>query len=324
MSLFPPIEPHATGMLGVPGAELFWETSGNPRGIPALYLHGGPGAGLLSGHRRRFCPETFRIVAFDQRGAGRSLPRADESAELLATCDFRTFVRDIEALRVHLGVDAWLLHGVSFGASLALAYATSHPHRVLGVVGMALSTTRASDVDWMTEGVGKLFPEAWAELSEAAPRPPGTRLVEAYRALLASPDPNVRERAARSWVAWEEAHVSLGGKGGDPRFADPRFRATFATLVCHVFAELGEAFPMGDLARVSHLPTVLVHGRLDVSSPVGVPFEVARRWGPRCELQVVEDEGHGGPKMVDACARAIARLASTHLLEPRLTGPTSP
>lgn len=324
MSLFPPVEPHATGTLGVPGAELYWETSGNPRGIPALYLHGGPGAGLLSGHRRRFCPETFRVVAFDQRGAGRSRPRADESADLLATCDVPTFVWDIEALRSHLGVDAWLLHGVSFGASLALAYATAHPERVLGVVAMALSVTRRTDVAWMTEGVGALFPEAWDELSKAAPRPAGTRLVEAYRALLASPDAATRERAARAWCAWEAAHVALGGKMSDPRFDDPRFRSTFATLVCHVFSGIDEVFAPNDLARLSHLPAALVHGRLDVSSPVGVPFEVARRWGPLCELHVVEDEGHGGPKMVDACARAIAHLASTGLRGRSLRAPTAP
>jgi len=313
--MFPPIEPFDSGLLRVDeSTEIYWETSGNPRGIPALYLHGGPGGGIAGGYRRRFDPARFFIVGFEQRGCGRSRPLVTRDRRSLATNTTSTLISDIEALRRQLAVSRFLLLGVSWGTTLALAYAQAHPTRVSGLVMMAIGTTTREEVAWATEGIGRLFPREWEAFERASGRAPGTPLIEAFYTQLTSPDPSVRTEAARAWCAWEDVHVSL-----DPRhrpalgFEDPVFREVFATLVVHYWkhaAFLEDGALLAGLPRIVHLPAALIHGRLDVSSPLETAWKLHRAW-PGSELRVVDTEGHGGPLMAEAQAEAIAHMTAT-------------
>jgi proline iminopeptidase len=311
--VFPPIEPFATGFLPVgDGNEIYWEASGNPDGKPALHLHGGPGSGIMAGYRRRFDPEMFLIVSFEQRGCGRSRPLVVDPAADLSTNTTPALVADIEALRSHLGLDTWLVTGLSWGSTLALAYAQSHPKRVSELILFAVTTTSASEVDWITETIGRVFPREWERFEAAAHRRPGQRLIDAYYDRITHPDPAVREHAARAWCAWEDTHVSLDPKYvPDPRYDDPQFRQVFATLVIHYWKHAGFAGEGGLLARmgrIADIPAVLIHGRLDVSGPLETAWTLHKAW-PASELIVVDDEGHGGEAMIEELVRAIARFA---------------
>ncbi|WP_349309383.1 prolyl aminopeptidase [Microbacterium sp. MM2322] len=311
--MHPPIQPHASGMLDRPdGARLHWETSGSPSGRGALYLHGGPGGGLgKGGYRRVFDPERYRIVGFDQRGCGASTPWAIDDLEHLDTNTTDALIADVEALREHLGIDRWLVYGVSWGSTLALAYAQAHPERVTEVILLAVTSGARDEIDWITEGVGRIFPEAWAEL--AALVPPGERVVEAYARMLRDPDPAVRMRAADAWDAWESAHIALSPWAGPgPLHDDERMRANFATLVTHYWSQdcFLDVPILERMDRLVGIPGVLIHGRLDVSGPAVTPWRLHRAW-PGSELHILEDEGHGGPASVAlaaAAADAFARM----------------
>jgi len=307
--VFPPIEPHAVGHLARPdGQALYWETSGNPRGEPALHLHGGPGAGLLTGHRRRFDPDRYRLVALDQRGCGRSRPWVTEPGGLDGY-DLEAMLADLEAVREHLEIERWLVTGVSWGTTLALAYAQAHPDRVTGLIAMCVTTTSAAEVDWMIEGVGRFFPEAWATFEAAGKRRPGEPLVEAYHRHITHPSALIRGEAAEAWCAWEDVHVSLDPRRRPtPAYADPDFRAIFATSVIHTFrhaAFLDEGALLRGVPRIAHLPATLIHGRLDISSPIETAYQLHRAW-PGSRLVVIESEGHGGEVMVNAMCDAVA------------------
>jgi len=317
--VYPPVEPYASGLLPVgEGQSVYWETSGNPRGKPAVFLHGGPGGGMGGGYRRRFDPQRYRIVGFEQRGCGRSLPLATHDLTRLEFNTTPALIRDMEALREHLGIERWLLHGVSWGTALALAYAQAHPERVSELVLMAVAPTDPPYVTWITETVGHLFPQAWDEFVRASGmRPgqrPGERIVDAYLERLTDPDPAVREAAAGAWCRWEDTHITL-----DPGFqpghtlsdGSSEFRQNFATLVAHYWRH-GGFWPGGSalagMARVAHLPAVLIHGRYDVSGPTRFAWDLHRSW-PGSEFVLVEDEGHGGPQMVAAIREATDRFA---------------
>lgn len=198
--LHPPLEPFAHGMLPVGhGNEIYWETSGNPDGEPLVYLHGGPGSGLgAGGYRRRADPSRWLIVGLDQRGCGRSRPLAIDDLAGLRHNTTQDLIADLESLRRHLGIERWVLHGVSWGATLALAYAQCHPDRVRAIVLVAVTSTSRDEIDWITDGVGRLFPEAWHRFAEASQRRDGERVVDAYARRLADPDadPDDREQAA--------------------------------------------------------------------------------------------------------------------------------
>ncbi len=310
--MFPAIEPHATGMLPVTdGNEIYWEASGNPDGRPALFLHGGPGAPMSGGYRRNFDPDVWRIAYLDQRGCGRSRPLAHEDLTSLATNTTARLLADIEALRAHLGVESWLVAGASWGVTLALAYAQRHPRRVDALVLAAITTTSAEYVEWITESMRRVFPREWDAFAAASGRRPGQRVVDAFLARITDPDPAVRVETARAWCAWEDVHVSLAPDWTpfEP-FDDPVFRAQFATLVIHYWANSGFLPPDGILRgmpAVAEIPGVMIHGRYDVSGPLSAAWDLHRVW-PASRLVVVGD-GHGGPAMSEAITTAVASFA---------------
>lgn len=307
-------EPFDHGLLQRPdGASLYWETSGTPNGRPAVYLHGGPGGGLgRGGYRRRFDPARYLIVGFDQRGCGRSIPWAIDDLDAIDANNTDALIADMEALREHLGIDRWLVHGVSWGSTLALAYALAHPERVTELVLTAVTTGSREEIDWITEGVGRIFPEAWDRFSSAARG--DERVVEAYARLLRDARPDVRDRAATAWDEWESTHVSLDPNWvPGPLFDDARERANFATLVTHYWSHdcflAGDARILDRAAELAGIPGVLVHGRHDVSGPAVTPWLLHRMW-PGSELLIVEEEGHGGDREMELTAAAIDRFAA--------------
>ncbi len=312
--MYPEIEPYARGMLDAgDGQSLYWETCGNPAGQPAVVLHGGPGSGCGPGFRRYFDPAAYRIVLFDQRGAGRSLPHASDRATSLQANTTRHLIADIELLREFLGVGRWLVWGISWGSTLGLAYAEQYPERVSEIVLHSVTMTRPADIDWLYHGVGRFFPEEWAAFRDGAGTGAGGDLVAAYYRLLDDPDPGVRERAARDWCAWEDAVVSLEeGHRPHPRYADPRFRMAFARIVTHYFhhrAWLEDGALLRDAGRLSGIPGVLVHGRLDLGGPPATAWELARAW-PDAELHLVGGGHTGGPAMDEILIAATDRFAS--------------
>ena len=318
--MFESVEARSSGLLGVGGGhEIYWEESGNPDGLPAVYLHGGPGGSLGRGaYRQKFDPARFRIIGFDQRGCGRSTPRVTARGYDLAQNTTAHLIDDIEALRRHLEVDRWLVNGVSWGSTLGLAYAQAHPERVTGVVLMAVTTTDRFQVDWITEAVGAIFPEAWDRLAGHAEqagigyRRGDGRLIEAYARLMTDSDYAVRDAASSAWADWEDHHISIGTGGvrRDNSRVDGEERHVFATLVTHYWAHDGFLSPpiLDRMERLHGIAATLIHGRLDVSGPSVVPWLVHRAW-PASELIIEETEGHGGALMVEAWCSANTRHA---------------
>jgi proline iminopeptidase len=298
---YPPIDPFNAGLLSVAdGNEIYWEISGNPDGKPALYLHGGPGRGLGSGgYRRHFDPQKYRIVGIDQRGCGRSRPLATDALGGLHRNTTQSLIEDIEAVRTHLGIETWLVSGVSWGTTLALAYAQAHPEKVTELVLVALTTTSREEIDWITAGVGRIFPEAWQRFEQASGRRAGERVVEAYDRRLATSDRSDRLLAARAWNDWESIHVSLdpNWRPIDQRFDEER-GLVFATLVTHYWSHDGFLRDGKEILRhasaIGHIPAVLIHGRRDISGPAITAWRLHQLWPASC-LCIVESEGHGGP-----------------------------
>ncbi len=312
--MFPPLKPFRTGLLrAADGNEIYWETSGNPAGTPALYLHGGPGGGAGEGYRRHYDPDKFLIVSFDQRGCGRSRPLVTDEGADLASNTTQAILADMEALREHLGVKAWLITGVSWGSALGLAYAQAHPDKVSALVLALIHVPSAFTVDWITEQMRRVFPREWDEFAAASQRQPGQRIIDAFYQRITHPEREVREAAARAWCRWEDAHMSL-----DPRSAsglngrDLSWQMVLATLVIHYWRNHGflDGRPIPEnMHRIAHLPAVLIHGRLDISSPLEAAWDLHRCW-PGSELIVIPGEGHGGPRMVEEIVRAVARFGA--------------
>lgn len=312
---FPPVEPHDSGRLDVgDGHRIYWECCGDPAGRPALFLHGGPGSGCSPGQRRFFDPGVYRAVLFDQRGSGRSRPLASDPDADLAANTTSHLIRDIEALRRHLGVERWTILGLSWGSTLGLAYAQAHPERVEALVLALVGTTSRREVEWLTRDVGRLFPEAWERFAAHVPeRLKHLPLVDAYAELLFDPDSGVRDEAARAWCDWEDTHVSLTpGHRPSPKFADPVFRLGFARLVTHYWrhaAFLEEDQLVRNAPRLNGVPGVLIHGRYDVSSPLETAYRLSQRW-TTSRIQVLEDAGHGGG---DSFLTAVLQALDTRL-----------
>jgi proline iminopeptidase len=315
--LYSDIEPYDQGMLDVGNRNLiYWEVCGNPRGKPAVVLHGGPGSGCTPGLRRFFDPSAYRIVLFDQRGCGRSIPHASDPAVELNANTTHHLLRDIERLRHHLAIERWLVFGGSWGSTLALAYAEQSPERVSEMVLISVVTTTRREVQWVTREMGRYFPEAWNRFRDGLPETERDGdLVAGYARRLRDPDPAVREKAARDWCRWEDAHVASNPNAEpNPRYEDPRFRMAFARLVTHYWhhaAWLDDGLLLREARRLANIPAVLIHGRNDLSSPVDIPWQLAQRW-PESELVIVDEAGHGTgePRMAAAVVGATDRFRS--------------
>ena len=314
-TLYPNIEPYDQGMLDVgDNNSIYWEMCGNPDGKAALVLHGGPGSGCGPAWRRFFDPSAYRVVLFDQRGCGRSIPHAGDPSTDLTKNTTHYLLTDIEALRKFLGIGKWLLFGGSWGSTLALAYAEKNPERVSQLILFSVVTTTRREVEWVTRHAGRFFPEAWARFRDGVPAAKSLgNLAEAYSELLEGPDPAVREKAAKDWCAWEDAHVAVHAEHNpDPRFADARFRMAFARLVTHYWrhaAWLKEGELVAGVKTLADTPVVLAHGRLDLSSPPDIAYELAARW-PRSELILIDHVGHGSAdtRMAEILVEATDRF----------------
>lgn len=317
--MYSDVEIHDAGMLAVgDGNELYWEARGNPDGKPAVCLHGGPGTGSLPGWTRFFDPRRYRIVLLDQRGCGRSTPSAADPATDLSVNTTQHLVADLERLREHLGIPRWLVFGGSWGSTLGLAYAQAHPERVSELVLFNVVTTTEREVRWVTRDMGRVFPEEWERFLDGVPRQERAgNLAAAYARLLADPDHAVREQAARQWCAWEDTHVATHpGYEPDPRFEDPDYRMVFARLVTHYWSNAGflpDGALLRGIPRIANIPAVLVTGRLDISGPPNIAWELARDW-PAAILVLVSDSGHGNddPTTTQALRDALDRFAVLH------------
>lgn len=300
----PPVE---SGELDVgDGCTIAWALHGDPNGKPAVALHGGPGAGRSRGLPRRFDPSRYRLVTFDQRGCGQSRPHAGDWSTSIEAMTTPHLVADIEKLREHLGIERWLVWGGSWGATLALAWATRHPDRVSEMILVSPTLTRRQDVRWFTRGARRFWPEAWERFAAAVP--PDGDLARAYdRVVNGHPDPATRMDAVRAWLDWEDA--LLGHEGPTTPF-EGEAAVAFARLVTHTFAHaawLGEEELLSGAAALAGVPAVIVHGRLDLSGPPGLAWQLAKAW-PGAELFIVNEGHRGGPEMERRMREAIERF----------------
>ncbi|NJD31969.1 MAG: prolyl aminopeptidase [Gammaproteobacteria bacterium] len=292
-TLYPAIEPYRSGWLRVsPVHEIYWEECGNSRGKPAVFVHGGPGAGADPGSRRFFDPRRYRIVVFDQRGCGRSRPHA--SLEDNTTWHL---VADMERLRTFLGIDRWLVFGGSWGSTLALAYAETHPKRVTELVLRGIFMLRKWEIDWFYQGgASALFPDRWENYLAALPPRERGDLVSAYYRRLTSPNRATRVRAARAWSIWEAATSYLHtNEANIDKWGEEDFAVAVARIECHYFVNKGfmrsEDQLLRGVNRIRHVPAVIVQGRYDVVCPMRTAWDLHRRW-PEADFRVVPDAGH--------------------------------
>src|SRR5229473_1047405 len=289
--LFPEIEPRASGMLRLDATHsMYWEQSGDPAGIPVVFLHGGPGAGSTPKHRRFFDPGAYRIVVYDQRGAGRSTPLGE-----LRDNTTPHLVADLETLRRHLGVERWVVFGGSWGSTLAIAYAEAHPERCRALVLRGIFLCRRSEIDWFLYGMVNVFPEPWRAFAEFIPAPERKDLLAAYWTRLADPDPAVHLPAARAWSSYEGAcSTLLPSPETVAAFGEDRMALGLARIEAHYF--LHNVIPpqhdlLNRIHRIRHIPAIIVQGRYDMVCPIVSADELARAW-PEAEYLVVPDAGH--------------------------------
>ncbi len=307
--LYPQIEPLETGTLALGEPHLmYWEVCGNPAGWPALFLHGGPGAGLSPDHRRFFDPAHYRIVLFDQRGSGRSTPLGE-----LRDNTTQHLIADIERLRAHLGIDRWLVFGGSWGSTLALAYAEAHPERVTGLVLRGIFLARAHETEWFMSGMGRFFPEHHRRFLEALPEAERAEPLANYYRRIADPDPAVHKPAARAWSVYEGACATLlPSPETVAAFAEDTMALGLARLESHYFVNrcfLEEGQLLRDLPRIRHLPAVIVQGRYDVICPLETAQALADAW-PEADFVIVPDAGHSAmePGIKRALVQATDRM----------------
>jgi proline iminopeptidase len=289
--LFPEIGPFETGYMPVSGGHvMYWEQVGHPRGQPVLFLHGGPGAGAGAVHRRFFDPNFWRIVIFDQRGAGRSRPLGS-----LVANTTQDLVDDIEQLRKHLRLERWLLFGGSWGSTLALAYAQAHPDRVAGLVLRGVFLGRQVEVDWFLHGLAAIFPDAHAQFVQFLPDTERHDILGAYLRRLTDPDPAIHMSAARAWSVYEgSCSTLLPSPDTVASFAQDRTALGLARIEAYYFAHNLFLPPGGLLAhmdRIAHLPAEIVQGRYDMVCPMRTAFELAAAWRS-ARLTIIPDAGH--------------------------------
>jgi proline iminopeptidase len=310
-TLYPPIEPYASGMLDVgDGHRLYWERCGQPGAKPAVFLHGGPGGGIAPDHRRLFDPERYDVTLFDQRGCGRSTPYA--SLEANTTWDL---VADVERLRQAAKVDRWLAFGGSWGSTLALAYAETHPERVSALVLRGVYTVTKAELAWYYQfGVSEMFPDKWERFQ--APIPPEERgdMIAAYRKRLTGDDSLAQIEAAKAWSLWEGETITLLP---NPDFSavhgDGSFALAFARIENHFFSHhcwLEEGQLLRDAGRLRGIPGAIVHGRYDMPCPARYAYALHKAW-PEADFHLVEGAGHAWsePGVLDQLIRAADRFA---------------
>jgi len=312
-SLYPDIEPYASGFLQVsPLHTMYFEQCGNPDGKPVVFLHGGPGAGCNAKSRRFFDPARYRIILFDQRGCGRSTPHAE-----LADNTTWHLVADIERLREHLGVARWQVFGGSWGSTLALAYAQTHPRQVTELVLRGIFMLRRWELEWFYQkGCDALYPDAWEPYAAAIPLVERADLMGAYYRRLTSPDEVVRLAAAKAWSTWEGGTSFLqpsadyiASTGAD------EFALAFARIECHYFVHGGffdvDDQLLRDADKLRNIPAVIVQGRYDVVCPMRSAWDLHRAW-PEADLHIVGDAGHSAlePGITHELIQATDRFAA--------------
>lgn len=289
--LFPEIDPFETGWLRVDDIHtLYWEQSGNPNGVPTVFLHGGPGSGATPAHRRFFDSSHYRIVVFDQRGSGRSTPLGELTDNTTAH-----LVQDLEKLRVHLGLERWLLFGGSWGSSLALAYAQTYPERCIALVLRGVFLCRKAEVDWFMIGMRRIFPEAWRRFTEFLPASERSDLLGSYYRRLTDTNPDIHMPAARAWSQYEgSCSTLLPNPGTVASLADPNVALGLARIEAHYFINdlfMGEGDLLRAASRLSGIPGAIVQGRYDIICPIESADALSRAW-PDADYVVVPDAGH--------------------------------
>jgi len=312
-TLFPPIEPYNHGWLSVgDGHEIYYEESGNPTGKPCLFVHGGPGGGASPAARQFFDPDKYRIVLFDQRGCGQSKPHA--SIEANTTWHL---IDDIELIRETLGIDRWLVFGGSWGSTLSLAYAQSHPERVTELVLRGIFLLRAQELQWFYQhGASELYPDAWQHYLAPIPDAERHDLISAFHSRLTSEDPEVRLSAARAWSVWE-ASTSFLIQNEDfmAQLDEPEAALAMARIECHYFVNGGFFQSPNQLIeavdRIRHIPCVIVQGRYDVVCPPTTAWDLHRAW-PEADFKLIANAGHSAfdPANAAALIEATNRFAS--------------
>ncbi len=290
-ALFPEIEPFETGMMDTAGVhQVYWEQSGNPTGVPVVFLHGGPGGAAGPTHRRFYDPDHYRIVVFDQRGCGRSTPVAD-----LTDNTTPDLIADMEQLREQLGIERWIVFGGSWGSTLAMAYAEAHPERCMALVMRGIFLCRRQEIEWFLNGMGTMFPEHWRDFVSVLPAAEHGDLLTNFYRVLTDPDPAVHMPAARAWSIYEGRCATLLP---DPDvvadFADDKKALSLARIEAHYF--INDIFlPPGSLLDNIHLirdiPTVMVQGRYDIVCPLITADTVAQAW-PEADYRIIPDAGH--------------------------------
>jgi proline iminopeptidase len=310
--LYPPLSPYASGMLETAGIHrIYWETSGNPAGIPVLFVHGGPGSGTSPTQRRFFDPARYRIILFDQRGSGRSTPHGE-----LTDNTTPHLIADMEALRHELGIDSWLVFGGSWGSTLALAYAEAHPERCNGLVLRGIFLCRQSEIDWFLYGIRAFFPEAQRQLAEFIPQDERGDLLTAYHRRLVDPDPAVHQPAAYRWATFEAScstllpSPELVAAFGSEQTALSLSRIEAHYFVNHIF--LPDNSLLANVDRIRRIPAIIVQGRYDAVCPIVSADELARAW-PEARYVIVADAGHSAfePGIARELVSACDRFAET-------------
>ena len=310
-TLFPDIKKNNSFFLPVDsGHEIYVEESGNPEGIPIIFIHGGPGAGCEPSNRRFFNPEVYRIILFDQRGAGRSRPHA-----LLEHNTTTHLISDMERIREHLGIDEWVLFGGSWGSTLALAYAEHHPAQVLAMILRGVFLCRPHEIRWFyQEGASRIFPDYWQDYLAQIPDDERSDLLGAYHRRLTGEDEIARMSAAKSWSIWEgRCSTLLPDSTTLDRFSDPHLALSLARIESHYFVNnifLSHNQLLRDAYRLANIPGIIVHGRYDVVCPIENAFDLHRAW-PRSQLRIIPDCGHaaGQPGITNALIKSTAEIA---------------
>ncbi|MCA1197015.1 prolyl aminopeptidase [Sphingomonas sp. R647] len=309
--LYPEIEPYASGMLDVgDGHQLYYERVGTPGAKPAIFLHGGPGGGFAASHRRLFDPARYDVLLFDQRGCGRSTPHAG-----LEDNTTWHLVADMERLRELVGAEQWLVFGGSWGSTLGLAYAQTHPERVSALVLRGIFTVSRAEIDWFYRfGVSEVFPEKYARLQAPIPEAERGDLVAAYRRRLTGDDAAAQIEAAQAWTRWEcETSTLLPNAALDALWRDERYALAFARIENHYFthgAWLEDGQLLRDAGRLRGIPGVIVHGRYDLPCPATYAYALHSVW-PEAEFHLIDGAGHAysEPGILDQLIRATDRFA---------------